>query len=365
VLFEGEGEAEHARKLFALVAWGGSPAWASQALWRLGWSAYAGGRYQEAMALLEQLAPRENDPIERLRARYWRARAAARLGREEEAARGLAEIAREYPLSYYGWRSLERLDGNPLAAEADVSAPPAIARGSSSLAPVDLERPRILLEAGLVGEARAELDRLFGRARGVEDRLELAELYANLGDYHQPQRLMVDAYTESLARAPAPDAIDLWWHAWPLPWADSVRGQAGGRAGPGPELVYAIMREESGYRPEVVSVSGARGLLQLMPETAERLARAIPLPTFAPDDLFLPEVNIRLGAAYLGDLLVRFGGRTSAAVASYNAGPQPVASWLQGSGAEDDEWVEAIPYDQTRGYVKRVLRSVHAYRVLY
>ncbi len=364
LLFEGEGEADHASKLFTLVAHGGSAAWASQALWRLGWSAFAAGRHQEAQELWERLATRETDPIERLRARYWRARAAARLGRADEAARGFAEIAREYPLSYYGWRSLERLEGGRLAANG-APPPPALARGRPSLAPGELERPRILLEAGLAREAREELDRLFGRARSLGDRLGLAELYADAGDYHQPQRLMVDAYTESLARGPAPDSIDLWWHAWPLPYGESVRGEAGRRAGLGPELVYAIMREESGYRPEVVSVSGARGLLQLMPETAERLARGVPLPGFAPDDLFSPEINIQLGAAYLGDLLARFAGRTSAAVASYNAGPQPVESWLQASGAEDDEWVETIPYDQTRGYVKRVLRSVHAYRVLY
>jgi soluble lytic murein transglycosylase len=364
VLFEDEGDADRARRLFALVANGGSAAWASQALWRLAWSAYRAGRYDEGIELLEKLAARETDPIERLRARYWRARAEARLGRADQATRGFSAIAREYPLSYYGWRALEHLDGQ--AAETAVDAPaPAIARGGASLTPDELERPRILLEAGLGREAHAELDRLFARARGLDDRLALAQLYANAGDYHQPQRLMVDAYTDPLARGPAPDVIDLWWHAWPLPYAETVRRAARQGSGLGPELVYAIMREESGYRPAVVSVSGARGLLQLMPETAEQLARGIALEGFAPDDLFSPEVNIRLGSAYLGELLARFAGRTSAAVASYNAGPQAVASWLEASGAEDDEWVEAIPYEQTRGYVKRVLRSIHAYRVLY
>jgi soluble lytic murein transglycosylase len=129
--------------------------------------------------------------------------------------------------------------------------------------------------------------------------------------------------------------------------------------------VYAIMREESGYRPQVLSVSGARGLLQLMPETAEKLAEGEAMPGFAADDLFLPQVNIALGSAYLDELLGRFPGRASAAIGSYNAGPNRVAEWLGGDAVEDDEWVEGIPYDQTRGYVKRVLRSLHAYRVLY
>jgi len=132
-----------------------------------------------------------------------------------------------------------------------------------------------------------------------------------------------------------------------------------------PGLVYAVMREESGYRPEVVSISGARGLLQIMPETGERLALGESLAGFSPDDLFDPRINIQLGSAYLEQLMLRFDGRRSAAVASYNAGPEPVSNWLAEGPVEDDEWVEAIPYDQTREYVKRVLRSLHVYSALY
>jgi soluble lytic murein transglycosylase len=77
--------------------------------------------------------------------------------------------------------------------------------------------------------------------------------------------------------------------------------------------------------------------------------------------VFVPERNLDLGAFYLSQLVQRFEGRLSAAIASYNAGPEAVARWLAAAPArEDDEWVEAIPYDQTRGYVKRVLRSVAA-----
>jgi soluble lytic murein transglycosylase len=131
------------------------------------------------------------------------------------------------------------------------------------------------------------------------------------------------------------------------------------------ELVYAVMREESGYRPKVVSLVGARGLLQIMPETGQRLASDLGIP-FEPDDLFDPEVNVRLGSYYLSELSRRFSGRDSAAIGSYNAGPEAVARWLdERGGLEDDEWVETIPYSQTRSYVKRVLRSQWAYRTLY
>jgi soluble lytic murein transglycosylase len=237
--------------------------------------------------------------------------------------------------------------------------------GTAALAPSDLARPQILLEAGLTDEALAELDRLFQRARGLDDRLALAQLYSNAGDFNRSQRLMVDAYGEALARGPVPAQLELWWHAWPAPFPEEMsRATAGGRSVE-PGLVYAVMREESGYRPEVVSVSGARGLLQLMPETAERVSRRSGIAISSADDLFLPGVNIELGAAYLAELLSRFDGRRSAAIGSYNAGPNAVARWLAGGAVDDDEWVETIAYDQTRDYVKRVLRSLHAYRVLY
>jgi soluble lytic murein transglycosylase len=162
-----------------------------------------------------------------------------------------------------------------------------------------------------------------------------------------------------------PEQLELWWHAWPAPFEQEVRRATAGGRTVEPGLVYAVMREESGYRPAVVSVSGARGLLQLMPETAERVSQRAGITLGSADDLFVPRVNIELGAAYLAELLTRFEGRRSAAIGSYNAGPNAVARWLAQGAAEDDEWVEAISYDQTRGYVKRVLRSVHAYRVLY
>jgi soluble lytic murein transglycosylase len=368
LLLDGEGQAERAREHYAELVRSAprSPAGAT-ALWQLGWGAYRAGHYPAAMGYFEQLAPLEPDELSRLRARYWHARAAAKAGDADTAAEALARIALEYPLSYYGWRASARVGSGAREPVAAASGLPlaGIPPGDAALTPGELARPRILLEAGLEAEARAELDRLFGRTRGLEDRLSLAALYADAGDFHQPQRLVVDAYAEALARAPLADSLDLWWHAWPAPFADEVRDATARQPGVDAALVYSIMREESGYRPRVLSVTGARGLLQLMPETAERVAREQALASFQADDLFVPGVNIALGSAYLGELVGRFHGKPSAAIGSYNAGPHRVAAWLDGGALEDDEWVEAIPYDQTRGYVKRVLRSLHAYRVLY
>ncbi len=358
ILYDDEGETAHARELYLRVTRMGSSAHASSALWSLGWAAYREGKDEDALGYFEQLESRGADALSRLRARYWRARTAERAGRPDAAQR-FTELAREFPFSYYGWRARSRA-----GTDAGERAAPAVEPGVSVLPPRALARPRILLEAGMRSEALEELNRLFVRARGLEDRLALAQMYEEAGNYSRPQRLMLDPYREALARGPDPRWIEMWWYAWPAPWAEEVE-QATGGAGAEPALVWAVMREESGYRPAVVSVSGARGLLQLMPETAERLARELSLGPVSADDLFRPLVNIRLGSHYLANLLRRFHGRASAAIGSYNAGPEAVARWTEGSTLEDDEWVEAIPYDQTRQYVKRVLASLHVYRVLH
>jgi soluble lytic murein transglycosylase len=360
LLREGEGEIDRAHELYAAVLRQSSrSSYADAARWRLAWSAFRDARYTEAIGYFETLEANEQDPVAALRPRYWRIRAGERLA-EAQTEERYAALAREFPLSYYGWRARERAGEDPATRSLATLRP-----GRTALAPEQLARPSILLEAGLADQARLELDQLFVRARGVDDRLALAQLYADAGDFHRPQRLVVDAYTEWLARGPVPDHLELWWHAWPTPFEEEMRGATLDGVKIEPQLVYAIMREESGYRPEVVSVSGARGLLQLMPETAERVAREAQVGGFSVEDLFLPRVNIQLGSDYLSGLLRRFDGRASAAIGSYNAGPRVVAQWIADGPAEDDAWVEEIPYDQTRSYVKRVLRSLHAYRVLY
>jgi len=144
-----------------------------------------------------------------------------------------------------------------------------------------------------------------------------------------------------------------------------VIGQAEARAIPS-EIVWAIMREESGFRPKVMSVVGARGLTQIMPETGARLSSELGHEDFDPEALLEASHNLDLGAFYLRKLLNRMEGRDSAAIASYNAGPNAVGRWVRDRGSlADDVWVESIPYLQTRRYAKRVLRSMEVYRALY
>jgi soluble lytic murein transglycosylase len=359
VLWDGEKEHDRARGLFEeVIRRLPRSGYAASARWSLGWSAYRDGRLDETITQFAALARSDPDPVSALRPRYWEIRARELQGAADAKER-YAELAREFPFTYYGWLALERA-GSPVSG----ARPATLAPGHRSIGAEQLARPRILLEAGLIAESREELALLSGQARGLDDRLALAALCADAGDFGLAQRIVVDAYAEELARGPAPGDVELWWHAWPAPYeAELARATRAGR--PPRELVYSIMREESGYRPDVISVSGARGLLQLMPDTASRVARDVQLEGFDPKDLFRPAVNIELGSAYLGQLLARFDGNAAAAIGSYNAGPEAVARWKPGDGTPKDVWVEEIPYDQTRGYVKRVLRSLHVYQVIY
>ena len=125
------------------------------------------------------------------------------------------------------------------------------------------------------------------------------------------------------------------------------------------------MREESALDPYVLSSAGAIGLCQLMPATGQRMARKLGLGRVSAQALQDPDLNIRLGAAYLGELLKRYDGRKPLAVAAYNAGEGAVDRWLSAAGDEPlDAFVEDIPVAETRHYVKRVLTSEAVYRTL-
>jgi soluble lytic murein transglycosylase len=354
------GAAEAAYRVVARDA--PTPAQRSAAHWRLAWLAWLRGDAASAASGFERESAEAVDAAERARGRYWLGRALERLGRSEGREQ-LAQLAREEPLSYYGWRAASRAGTAPEAAPALAASAPVA--GSAALPPTALRRIEILLEAGLDERAAVEITPLADGSATAAARLALGQLLVEAGRFHGAQRLVLDHDAARLVERPPPGEEALWWLAWPTAYDASVERSARAH-GVDPALVYSIMREESGYRADALSVVGARGLTQIMPDTGRRLASDLGAASFDVAELFVPERNLDLGAFYLSQLVQRFEGRLSAAIASYNAGPEAVARWLAAAPVrEDDEWVEAIPYDQTRLYVKRVLRSIHVYRALY
>jgi soluble lytic murein transglycosylase len=284
------------------------------------------------------------------------------------------EVARLYPADYYGLLARARL------AEAGRRVPEARPSGSAQKGfryhagwladDPHFQAAIVLLRLDLSTEAAEELaavDRsgLTSDLAHPEPLLLLAELLERAGDTRASHRLLRLQGRQILREPPAGLGLRVWQMAYPPAWREQVVRWAPG-AGVPPDLLQAVMREESALDPAVVSAAGAVGLTQLMVRTAAQVARKLSLPAPSAHDLADPRLNIRLGAYYLGDLLARFGGSAPLALAAYNAGEANARAWWRSRGALPlDEFVEEIPLQETRGYVKRVLRSYAAYRMLY
>jgi soluble lytic murein transglycosylase len=351
----------------------------ADALFRAGWLSRRLGDLDEALAAFARIEElyRDTDPYEHARAVYWRGRTLHQRngkGDREQARKAWEEVARLYPGDYYGLLARARL------AETG--------RKVSELHPPGTSRKGFRYRSGLLaGDAhfraalellRLDMDREAAEELNAIDRkllaaskehpeplLLLAELLDRAGDARAALGLLRSQGRQVLRQPPEGLGERIWRVAYPPAWRDEVLRHAPG-AGVPPDLLQAIMREESALDPTVVSAAGAVGLTQLMPATARQVARRLRLPDPARADLTDAALNIRLGAVHLGDLLRRFGGSAALAVAAYNAGETPVRGWWRARASMPaDEFVEEIPLQETRGYVKRVLRSYAAYRLLY
>jgi soluble lytic murein transglycosylase len=133
-----------------------------------------------------------------------------------------------------------------------------------------------------------------------------------------------------------------------------------------PWLVLGVIRQESAFNARAISRSNARGLMQLLPSTGREVYQRLGLEAFRDDLLFDPHLNVRLGAQYLGQLTNTHRGQLVPALAAYNAGPGRVRQWLKElSTADWDEFIERLPFEETRLYVKSVLRNYGVYQRLY
>jgi soluble lytic murein transglycosylase len=158
---------------------------------------------------------------------------------------------------------------------------------------------------------------------------------------------------------------EFWRLAFPLPYRAAVETYS--RANDlDPCLLAALIRQESEFDPKAISRARAYGLTQVLPGTGRLLSRRAGLPYFKPELLFQPEVNIRLGAFYIKSLILQFDGSVETALAAYNAGKNRAALWRTWSEfREPAEFIETIPYSETRNYVQTVLRNADIYRRLY
>jgi soluble lytic murein transglycosylase len=273
--------------------------------------------------------------------RYWAARAAAQLHDLSQAQRLYESLLSDD--NYYSGMAAARLH------RAVVPLLQTLPTDQEVLASIErvpaMERARELFLCGMYPEALAEW--------------QLG--YASLSEAGRLQSIRLAAswrwYDEAIAVASGQQVFNDYVLLYPRPFDPQVE-QAARLTQLAPELIYAVLRQESLYRVDAVSSADARGLMQLQLDTARRTARQWKRPQPALADLFDPATNILLGATRLRTLLDQFDGQTPIALAAYNAGSNAVTRWLPRRPMDSDVWIENIPYGETRIYVQRILWHV-------
>ncbi len=346
------------------------------------WARRAGDLDLALVTLQAHLAaiPREDGFRTAGRTLYWRGRVLDAMGRRPEAIESWTLAIRQYPLSFYSVVALGRLeDADPGSARETTRTLQGAREADGWRFALDddlraepFRRAVELLRLGLREEALAEIEALGwdGEDAPEERRWLVAVLLSRAGDPRRSHEIVRRG--RGMAgwerRWPIGPDRKRWELAFPRPFGDVVAGATTSERLP-PDLLHAIMREESAFDAGVESWANAVGLMQLIGPTARRFAAPLSLPHDA-RSLRRPEVNVRIGAAFVRFLLDQFDGAIPLAVAGYNAGETAVARWLDacpsGRSATQslDEWVEAIPYDETRGYTKRVIATYATYRFL-
>jgi soluble lytic murein transglycosylase len=292
--------------------------------------------------------------------------AASRDGDHAHAMARWVDVARSRPLTWPSLVARARLHalGDVLPPAIDLADPvPADA------APIDVRLPApadFLHGVGLESDAEAALrERESTVTAGAGSRaLEtLCEAYGKLGRARRRYQVSQTLPSALLATAPGPRSRWAWDCAFPSPYADAVRRVENAERLPA-GLLWAVMRQESGFDPDAVSPARAVGLMQLMPDTARPIAEELGLGE-GDARLTSPPYALRIAGHLLHALLARFHGQTALAVAAYNAGAEPIERWMaRAPGLDLDTFVERIPYKETRDYVVRVMANLARYAFL-
>ncbi|HEY7351667.1 MAG TPA: transglycosylase SLT domain-containing protein [Terriglobales bacterium] len=350
-----------------------SGARAPYAHWKVAWLSLRQGRAAEAKTGFEKQVELYPDSSEVAAALYWRARLAEEDGDQAMASAYYQKISDRFRNFYYGPLARERqsklkVDDPPHYAILD-RVPPitGIDKITDTAPPQDdlrLEKARVLENGGLIDFAIREVKAAAESDDASWLPAEIARMYQDCNRY--------DAAVETLKHAvPNYFAVDLstlprsYWEAlFPRPfWNDLKRFST--ENGLDPYLVASLIRQESEFNPNAVSNKSALGLMQLLPKVGKGVAKEVKLKHFSTPRLFTPAINLELGTKYFRSMVDQFGG-FEYALAAYNAGDNRVKDWQSAGKYRDvQEFVESIPFTETREYVEAIMRNANVYRQLY
>ena len=337
------------------------------AAWELAWYHYQQNNWETSLKYINDgLRNGINNPEVAAKFVYWQGKLAVLEKKQERAQRIFNNLLSWYPNTFYGMlaqRTMSSLVPKKIPyKEKDYwhDNPPELKANEER---TELEFAEFVMAAG-DGNIGAKHIRNLVDLKSPKELIWKSSLVLDeYGEYRSLQTIVVNHYLGDLKRIPIQDQ-QVWTFAYPRPYWMDVQNFSK-NAGIDPYLALAIMREESLYQADVVSPASARGLMQLMPYTGKRVAKIIGLQLKDEKDLFDPKINIQLGTSYLGQISRRFGEVIQIA-GSYNAGPGRMKEWLKRFPDRDlDEFVESIPYIETRNYVKRVFRTHQLYKAIY
>jgi soluble lytic murein transglycosylase len=309
-----------------------------------------------ALAHFQKLDAAVARPISKSRAQYWQGRAYEALGDMNSALSHYRQAA-SYPETFYGQIALAHTDATPTLHLGD-TAVEAAAASELDAAPL-MEEIKVLADLGQAGSLRAFIDRdveVYSSPR------HLKRLMLQLVDWGYPEIAVRLAKSASYAGAFLPT----FTHP-----VIALPAYAGPGTAPDAPLVLGLIRQETEFDAYAVSGAGARGLMQMMPDSARLAARTNKQP-YRPEALTSDtDYNIQLGMSEWRSHMDRYGGSWVLAIASYNAGPNNVKKWLatngdprtlDSKGGDPIDWIEQIPFGETRNYVQRVLENTEVYR---
>lgn len=355
------------------------------AQFEVAWAAHDAKNFAESARLLvEHLATyAAQNTDNRGKAGYWAARDFERAGHLAEARALYEAMLVRYSANWYGYLSQQRLDQlkkNNASVPATAFAPDSpVARAVENLKPVSmaeetagpaeaarLEKAEQLSAVAWDDAAHAELDKALEAAPN-SPRLNLAKakLYRAREDNIQALNVLKRSFPDYSQMQPEELTRDEWDVFYPLAYWDTITQEARAK-NLDPYTVAGLIRQETVFNPRAVSPANAYGLMQLLPTTAQLTAKRYGVDDRVTTETLLsdPRLNIRLGTSYLREQLDKYG-RIEYVAAAYNAGPGRLAEWRASLPLQIDEWDEAIPFKETRGYVQGVVRNTLQYRRLY
>ena len=341
---------------------------ASAAHWRAGWLNYRLGNFNDAARIFDEQIHNFPGTTETASALYWRGRLYETQDHNPaQAVANYRTIVRVYQHFFYAQMARQRLAalGSTVAASVpdldQIKTPdvPQLAETFPEDSP-HLAKAKLLANAGLNDyiprEIAADPD------SGSWSALAEAQIYASYGEAYRAMRALKRALPGAASASIQSIPLAYWHILFPEPYWTIIKAESA-KNNLDPYLVASLIRQESEFNPSVISYANAWGLMQLLPSNGKALAREEGMTHFQTFQLLDPETNIRLGTRYLRQTLDKFGGVPEYALAAYNAGDSRVEDW-QASGPYSgiDEFVESIPFTQTREYVQAILRNIEIYR---